>query len=360
MKSLRKIKIATILISALLMNQIVYAGYFFFDNGVKKYVDDNGNYAVGWRWLDLNSDNIAECYRFNENGELATKSVFKGKDINDDGQWVINGIVQRMYLSTERPLYKENAALGETDTNEYFTLSTDSGTRRLNATKKKNLKDLIISDLNKDESDRLRSLVGPKATFSEPEEGYMISKGAKAAVNRRPIATMSSWVMIDDAMREDEVRVLTASDSVVAGRDVRRFVSASNKYTEKVNNVKIYGGDVWNDVSMLQGNGAYMKMTTTGGSNNKFRANYFTFEVAHQTHGESTADTYCGIELYLNGKSIEVYDDFCDGEPETVEVYLDENESTVELRAIVTGDAPGRKLYIRNARFRQLRERKDE
>ena len=60
------------------------------------------------------------------------------------------------------------------------------------------------------------------------------------------------------------------------------------------------------------------------------------------------------IELYLNGNSVDVYDDFCDGEPETISEYLDDGEKNIELRAIVTGDAPGRKIYIRNARFRQI------
>lgn len=358
MRSLKNRIIAT-LIFTLIINQIVYSGHFFFDNGVKKYMDDSGKIATGWRWIDENSDNIAECYRFESDGALATTSKVKGKDVNAEGKWVVNGVVQRIFKSTGRPLYAENAALGEVDDNDYFDLGTFSQTRRLNATSKKNIKELIEADLRKDEEDYRRSLIGPKGEFVKPDEGYVLSKGVRSLVSKRPVATKSSWAIIDDALKEEEIRYVSASESIVAGRDMRKFVSASNKYTAKADNVKIWGGEIWNDVIVLQGNGAYVKFTTTD-EKSKYQANYFTFEIAHQTHGESTADTYCGIELYLNGKSVGVYDEFCDDVPEIVEEYLDEGEKNLELRAIVTGDAPGRKIYIRNARFRAIREKKDE
>lgn len=359
MRSLKN-KIIALLICAICLSQSAFAGHFFYDNGVKKYMDDNGSIATGWRWIDDNSDNIAECYRFEKDGSIATVSTVKGKDVNAEGKWVVDGVVQKIYKSTGRPLYAANAALGEVDDNEYFFIGSDSQTtRRLNATKKKNMKELIEADLRKDEEDYKRSLIGPKGEFIKPEEGYLLSKGVRSLVSKRPIATRSNWSIIDDALKEDAVRYLSATESVVAGRDMRKFVSASNKYTEKANNVKIWGGEVWNDVIVLQGNGAYVKFTTTD-EKTKFKANYFTFEVAHQTHGESTADTYCAVELYLNGKSVAVYDEFCDDVPELIEEYLDENESNMELRAIVTGDAPGRKIYIRNLRFRMIKEKKDE
>lgn len=348
-----KSKIATLLIYTLVLCNSSYAGMFF-QVGLKTfYVDDNGKMATGWRWIDVNNDNIAECYRFNDDGSLATKSVVNGKDVNENGLWVVDGVVQKIYKTTGIPLYAENAAFGKNDTNEYFDLGTISSTRRLNATSKKNLQDLIRADLNKDHEDYLKSLIGPKEEYERPKDGYLFTKNSKSKMEKVPIATRSTWHIIDDALREDEVRVVTATQSIVAGRDMRKFVSASNKYTAKADGVKVYGGYVWDDVIVLQGNGAYVKFSTTD-KNSSYKANYFTVEIAHQTHGESTADTYCGIELYLNGQSVDVYDEFCDGEPEKVAEYLDDGEKTVELRAIVTGDAPGRKIYIRNARFRQL------
>lgn len=350
-----KSKIATLLICSLILSNSSYAGMFFQVGNKNFYVDDNGKMASGWRWIDVNNDNIAECYRFNPDGSLAaTKSVINGKEVNEEGMWVVDGVIQRIYKTTGRPLYTQNAALGEKDTNDYFDLGTYSSVRRLNATKKENLIDSIIADLRKDENDYRKSLIGPKDIFERPEDGLLYSKNAKKYIDRKvPVATISTWHILDDALKEDDVRVLTSTNSVVAGRDMRRFVSAKNKYTEKANGVKVYGGYVWDDVIVLQGNGAYVKFTTTDNTK-RYKANYFTMEVAHQTHGEATADTYCGLELYLNGQSVAVYDDFCDGEPELISEYLDDGEKNIEVRAIVTGEAPGRKIYIRNARFRQL------
>ena len=349
-----KSKIIAILICSLILNNTSYAGMFFKVLNKTFYVDDNGKMATGWRWIDTNNDNIAECYRFNKDGSLvATKSKINGKEVNEDGLWVVDGVIQRIFKSTGRPLYAQNADLGEKDTNEYFDLGTLSSTRRINATKKENLEELIRADLMKDEENYRKSLIGPKDIFERPEDGLLYSKNAKNNIRKVPVATISTWHIIDDVLKEDAVRVITSTDSIVAGRDMRNFVTASNKYTARANGVKVYGGYVWDDVIVLQGNGAYVKFSTTD-NGNRYKANYFTVELAHQTHGEATADTYCGIELYLNGQSVEVYDDFCDGEPELISEYLDDGEKNIELRAIVTGDAPGRKIYIRNPRFRQI------
>ena len=361
MIGLKKYKIVALLLASLVLNQVSFAGELINDGGVKRYIDDSGMFAIGWRWLDLNYDGVCECYRFNIDGSLvATNTTVKGKDVNEKGQWVVDGVVQRIFKNTGRPLYSTNVNMAATDSNTYikFASGSELGGRRINSTKL-DIKAMMERDANAATESYLKSLIGPSGTFEPPKEGYLLGKGAKKINKKVPIATQSTWRIIDDALKEDEIRVLSASESIVAGRDIRPFVTASSKYTAKVNNVKIYGGATWSDAIMLQGNGAYIKCTTTS-SNKKFKANYFTVEIAHQTHGESTADTYCAIELYINGKSIESYDAFGDDEPEKVEIWLDEGDNTIELRAIVTGDAPGRKIYLRNARFRQLREKKED
>ena len=340
--------IATILISVILI-QCTYAGHFIDFFGVTKYVCDDETFAVGWRWIDTNNDGLCECYRFDYDGTLVTDTVIKGKEVNSRGQWVVNGVVQQVFKSTGVPLKERSAMLEFEDNNNYIDMGTMSTTKRINATTK-DIKALMDADT--------ATMSGPRSTYERPEEGFLYGRGVKAAVDRRPVATMSSWGIIADALKEEETIYVSATESIIAGRDVRKFVTASNKYTEKSDGVKIYGGDKWDDAMTLQGNGAYIKLTTND-SKSKFKANYFTAEVAHQTHGESTADTYCGIEVYVNGSSVDFFDGFCDDDPEKIEVWLDEDESNLELRAVVTGDAPGRKIYLRNARFRQVKDKND-
>lgn len=353
----KKNKIAIILIVALCMQHISYAQFITLDDGIQRYIDDEGKFVTGWRWLDANNDGICECYRFDSDGNLATESTFKGKKINDKGQWVVNGVVQQIYKATGRPLYATNVDFAAEDTNKYLDFGTSStAVKRINATKR-DMQAMIEKDENNE--GRLKTMYGPEAKFEKPKDGFMLSKSVKNIVRKRPVATRSTWLLIDDALKEEEVRQITASQSIVAGRDMRNFVTSSNKYTKKADNVKIYGGEIWDDVIVLQGNGAYVKFSTSD-TKSKFKANYFTVEVAHQTHGESTADTYCAIELLINGEPITSYDEFCDGEPEIIEEWLDDSETNIQLKATVTGDAPGRKIYIRNARFRQIKEKNDE
>lgn len=347
-------KIVLILIISLTLNNVSFAG-FFFDNGVKKWIDEDGTLATGWRWLDPNDDNICECYRFDEGGALVINKKFKGREINSEGQWVENGKVQKIFKSSNKPLYEYNLGLGEDDTNEYVDLGTDSNlTTKMISTKNKDIARYVKgeSKLGEGNAAYRKSYIGPDMVFEKNEKGYVLAKRAKPINNNAPIATKNNLKVIYYSTQTDD-EVATGS---TPGKDMRRFVTASNKYTEKVDNAKIYGGGIWSNCICLQGNGAYVKFNTSNSESKKFKANYFTMEVAHQTHGESTADTYCGVELYLNGKSVAVYDEFCDGEPELVEEWLDDGETTMELRLIVTGDAPGRKVYIRNAKFRQFKE----
>lgn len=346
-------KVSLMLIISLLLNNISYAEGFFFDNGVKKWIDEDGTLATGWRWLDPNNDNICECYRFDEKGELVTNKKIKGREVNSEGQWVENGNIQKIYKTSGIPLYENNGGLGKVDTNEYVDLGSIS-TAKIISTKRKDMAKHILgeAELGRDNAAYRKSYIGPDIAFEKNEKGYVMAKKAKPINYNAPVATKSNLKVIYYSTESDD-GVATGS---TPGKDMRRFVSASNKYTEKVNGAKIYGGEIWDDCICLQGNGAYVKFNTSNSESKKFKANYFTMEVAHQTHGESTADTYCGVELYLGGKSVAVYDEFCDDKPELVEEWLDDGEATMELRLIVTGDAPGRKVYIRNAKFRQFKE----
>lgn len=58
--------------------------------------EDNAQwYSNGWQWIDGNNDGTAECYYFDQNGYLLTDTTTPdGYQVNDDGAWMMDGIVQ--------------------------------------------------------------------------------------------------------------------------------------------------------------------------------------------------------------------------------------------------------------------------
>ena len=60
------------------------------------YEYGNGYVAVGWNWIDGDGDGVSESYYFDNNGWLLTATVTPdGFVVNADGQWVLNGVIQR-------------------------------------------------------------------------------------------------------------------------------------------------------------------------------------------------------------------------------------------------------------------------
>lgn len=52
-------------------------------------------HSNGWQWLDGNHDGIAECYYFDQNGYALTNTTTPdGYQVNGDGAWIVNGVVQ--------------------------------------------------------------------------------------------------------------------------------------------------------------------------------------------------------------------------------------------------------------------------
>ena len=58
--------------------------------------NDDGTYPTNtWQWLDGNGDGVAECYYFDGNGYmLANTTTPDGYQVNIDGAWTVNGVVQ--------------------------------------------------------------------------------------------------------------------------------------------------------------------------------------------------------------------------------------------------------------------------
>lgn len=85
----------------LAMTSAVFAGVWKIDEttGVWHYdytgrgVQD-GYLKDQWAWIDGNHDRSSECYHFDANGNLDVSTVVDGYDVNELGQWTVNGVVQ--------------------------------------------------------------------------------------------------------------------------------------------------------------------------------------------------------------------------------------------------------------------------
>lgn len=70
------------------------------------YDHEDGTYAQSeWRWIDGNQDGIAECYAFDSEGWMyANTTTPDGFQVNADGAWVVNGVVQTQQQETAAPV----------------------------------------------------------------------------------------------------------------------------------------------------------------------------------------------------------------------------------------------------------------
>ncbi|KAK9674740.1 hypothetical protein QE152_g40894 [Popillia japonica] len=59
-------------------------------------VSDNtqGRMFTGWNWIDKDGDGHAECYYFNVSGVLQTNTTIDGYNVNQDGAWVVDGVIK--------------------------------------------------------------------------------------------------------------------------------------------------------------------------------------------------------------------------------------------------------------------------
>ncbi len=334
-----KNRIISILIVALVVSpfRLYAAGFVDTDNG-RYYVDDQNQFAVNcWRWIDEDNDTVAECYRFDKDGHpLANATTSYGKMTDMYGRWVVDGIVQKIYTKTYKPLSGNVKRHIDIEPKT----STDSVTR-INSTGK----DIYMTIEDQEKKAKKKAKGSPLAIFSPSEAGYILGKKVKL---ERPEGGNSQGLVIDKFTVEEEYRYLGEGENIVAGRDMRQLITASKNFTKNLEKAKIWGGEEWSDVMCLSGNGAYVKFDLT-------KYNYFSVEVAHQTHGKSTSDTFCYIEFYINDDLIEGYDKFNDNSPQTISEWVDDGKKTIELRLVVEGDAKGRKVYLRNARVRNIK-----
>ena len=47
-----------------------------------------------WAWIDGNHDRVSECYYFDAEGNMLADTTVDGYQLNSQGQWVVDGVVQ--------------------------------------------------------------------------------------------------------------------------------------------------------------------------------------------------------------------------------------------------------------------------
>ena len=47
-----------------------------------------------WAWIDGNHDKISECYYFDAEGNMLADTTVDGYQLNSQGQWIVDGVVQ--------------------------------------------------------------------------------------------------------------------------------------------------------------------------------------------------------------------------------------------------------------------------
>lgn len=95
LRKLWKVTSATALLS-IVFSATAFAGQWASDNTGWWYDNGDGTYPSNtWQWIDGNGDGISECYYFDSTGYcLANGLTPDGYEVDTNGAWVINGIIQ--------------------------------------------------------------------------------------------------------------------------------------------------------------------------------------------------------------------------------------------------------------------------
>ena len=104
MKRLLKAACLTAIAGALLSGSMTaFAGQWQQDEKGWWYQNDDGSYLANTsEWIDGNQDGIAECYFFDADGYmLANTTGPMNEEINADGAWVYQGVVQTKSVVTD-------------------------------------------------------------------------------------------------------------------------------------------------------------------------------------------------------------------------------------------------------------------
>lgn len=87
-----------------------FAGSWEKDDTGWWWKNNDGTYPVNcWQWIDGNGDGIAESYFFNASGYLLTDTMTPDNyQVDANGAWVIDGVVQTKVIAAEAPSVSES------------------------------------------------------------------------------------------------------------------------------------------------------------------------------------------------------------------------------------------------------------
>ena len=108
-KNLLKIRFVALL--SLIVSLICNSAFALTIRDNHYYYNNKDYYKSTWQWLDLNLDGIYECYYFNVLGHIYKNGTTPdGYQVNANGEWVVDGIVQRKSSIEVKDLIDTNTA----------------------------------------------------------------------------------------------------------------------------------------------------------------------------------------------------------------------------------------------------------
>lgn len=128
-----------------------------------KYRKPDGSHLVNeWEWIDGNSDGYAEMYYFDKDGYCLLDGIKDGRNVNEDGAWTYQGVVQKwnlrnltgwyslngdtMYLNKDGNIWRERITPDNIYVNHHGWRVADSGIdEAMMAEKSKDCRYIVIS-----------------------------------------------------------------------------------------------------------------------------------------------------------------------------------------------------------------------
>ena len=120
-------KIKFILYLIIISNVLCSVSFALSIKDNRYYYNTKDFYKSCWQWLDLNNDGVYECYHFNVLGHMTKNSTTPdGYKVNKNGEWVVDGVVQRK--DNIGVMASINSNLSKVDTNIYSNVTQEVNT----------------------------------------------------------------------------------------------------------------------------------------------------------------------------------------------------------------------------------------